>query len=116
MIPKIEFTEREIAAEKEVIKLISEQQNQLDFYDVVNMIPKRSSVFKGEAKLALVGMINNGTLIENPNRTIRFPKPNEYKIDALENARKKWKLALYNARSAWKELKDAENALNAHPN
>jgi hypothetical protein len=57
-------------AKKEVIQLVEEFPGQLDFYDVVTMVPKRSKVYKGEAKCALVHMINNGILHEAPNRTI----------------------------------------------
>jgi len=57
---------RDRAAEQEVIKLVEEFPGELDFYDVVNMVPKRSKVFKGEAKYALVYMINSGVLLESP--------------------------------------------------
>jgi hypothetical protein len=63
---------RDIAAEKEVMRLVDEYPDKLDFYDVVNMVPKRSSVYKMEAKRALVSMINNGILRESANRTIKI--------------------------------------------
>ncbi len=71
MIARVIKDPRDIAAEKEVIRLVEEYPDELDFYDVVNMVPKRSQVFKGEAKAALVHMINNGELVESANRTIR---------------------------------------------
>jgi hypothetical protein len=61
---------RDRAAEQEVIKLVEEFPGKLDFYDVVNMVPNRSKVFKGEAKCALVYMINRGVLLESANRKI----------------------------------------------
>jgi hypothetical protein len=71
MIAKVKKDPREIAAEKEVIRLVEEFPGKLDFYDVVNRVPKRSRVYKGEAKAALVHMINTCQLIESPNRKIR---------------------------------------------
>jgi Zn-dependent M32 family carboxypeptidase len=70
MIAKVKKDPRDIAAEKEVIRLIEEYPGKLDFYDVVNRVPKRSRVYKGEAKAALVHMINTCQLIESPNRKI----------------------------------------------
>jgi len=61
---------RDQTAEQEVLRLVEEFPGQLDFYDVVNMVPKRSKVFKGEAKYALVYMINSGVLLESANRKI----------------------------------------------
>jgi hypothetical protein len=71
MIAKVKKDPREIAAEKEVIRLVEEFPGKLDFYDVVNRVPKRSRVYKGEAKAVLVHMINTCQLIESPNRKIR---------------------------------------------
>jgi hypothetical protein len=61
-------------AKKEIIRLLEEYPDQLDFYDVVNMVPKRSQVDKGEAKCALVHMINTMQLREAPNGIINLPK------------------------------------------
>jgi hypothetical protein len=61
---------RDRAAEQEVLQLVEEFPGQLDFYDVVNKVPKRSKVFKQEAKSALVYMINRGVLFESANRKI----------------------------------------------
>ena len=61
-------------AKKEIIRLLEEYPDQLDFYDVVNMVPKRSSVYKGVAKCALVHMINTAQLHEAPNGIINLPK------------------------------------------
>jgi len=71
MITKVKKDPRDIAAEKEVIRLVEEYPGKLDFYDVVNRVPKRSRVYKGEAKAALVHLINTCQLIESPNRKIR---------------------------------------------
>jgi hypothetical protein len=67
---------REKLAEREVKRLIRALPGELDFYDVVNMVPERCKirVMKGEAKAALVHMINSGELIEMPNRTIQLPR------------------------------------------
>jgi hypothetical protein len=72
MVARVREDPRGKAAEKEVIRLVKEFPDKLDFYDVVNMVPKRSEVFKGEAKAALVHMINNGELEESHNRKIRI--------------------------------------------
>jgi hypothetical protein len=72
MIAKVKKNPRDIAAENEVIRLVEEYPGKLDFYDVVNRVPKRSRVYKGEAKAALVHMINTCQLIESPNRKIRL--------------------------------------------
>jgi hypothetical protein len=61
---------RDLVAEQEVLRLVEEFPDQLDFYDVVNKVPKRSKVFKQEAKCALVYMINRGVLFESANRKI----------------------------------------------
>lgn len=72
MVARPKVNGRDKAAEKAVVQLVKEFPDKLDFYDVVNMVPKRSAVFKEEAKAALVHMINDGELIESPNRTIRI--------------------------------------------
>jgi hypothetical protein len=96
MIATVKKDPRDIAAEKEVIRLIEEYPGKLDFYDVVNRVPKRSRVYKGEAKAALVHMINTCQLIESPNRKIRVaenskniqPKKEKQKKMAKEKIRK----------------------------
>jgi len=52
---------------KEILRLLEEYPDQLDFYDVVNKVPKRSKVYKGEAKCTLVHMITTSQLHEAPN-------------------------------------------------
>jgi hypothetical protein len=61
---------RDIIAEKEIIRLVEEYPGKLDFYDVVNKVPRRSDIYKMEAKRALVHMINTGVLEESANRKI----------------------------------------------
>ncbi len=61
-------------AKKEVIRLVMEHTGRLDFHKVINMVPKRSQVFKEEAKCALVHMINNGELLESPAGWISLPE------------------------------------------
>jgi hypothetical protein len=65
---------RDLVAEQEVLRLVEEFPGQLDFFDVVNKVPKRSKVFKQEAKCALVYIINRGVLFESANRKISVAK------------------------------------------
>jgi hypothetical protein len=72
VVAKVPEDPRGKAAENEVIRLVKEYPGKYDFYDVVNKVPKRSTVFKGEAKAALVHLINSGELEESNNRKIRI--------------------------------------------
>ena len=61
-------------AKNEILRLLDEYPNQLDFCDVVIKVPKRSKVYKGKAKCALVHMINTSQLHEAPNGIIDLLK------------------------------------------
>ncbi len=88
MIAKVKKDPRDIAAEKEVMRLVEEYPGKLDFYDVVNTVPKRSHVYKGEAKAALVHMINTFQLIESPNRKIRVAEKSKNSQSKKEKEKK----------------------------
>ena len=74
MIPRIRQDPRDKAAEEEIKDLVKEQPGKLDFSDVVILAGERGKVHEEEARAALVHLINDSKLVENPNGTIRLPR------------------------------------------
>jgi hypothetical protein len=74
MIPRSRQEPWEKAAEEEVKKVVMDQPGKLDFSDVVILAQQCGKIHEEEARAALVHMINDNKLVENPNGTIRFPR------------------------------------------